>query len=339
VITLLVSVLLVSGASAVLTAWVRRNALSRGVIDYPNRRSSHSQPTPRGGGISIVITTAIALVVLWYRGLIDTALLLALQLGGVAVAAVGYADDRGSVAVRVRLAVHLASAICAVYVLGGFPAVQIGAAVFHLGMVGNVCGVLAIVWVLNLFNFMDGIDGIAATESVFIVTAGAVLCSLAGSSSSVMVAAPILAAAIMGFLIWNWPPAKIFMGDVGSGYLGYMIAVLAIGAARENGVALFVWLILGGIFFVDATLTLFRRLARGEKIYEAHRSHAYQWLARRWQSHRRVTLTVIAVNVCWLLPAAGLALRFPHWAAECTVAALLPIALLAMAAGAGRAES
>jgi Fuc2NAc and GlcNAc transferase len=146
------------------------------------------------------------------------------------------------------------------------------------------------------------------------------------------------AAACGGFLAWNWPPAKIFMGDVGSGYLGYAIAVLALAAARENSVALLVWLILGAVFFVDATVTLLRRLARRERVYEAHRSHAYQWLARRWQSHRRVTVAVLLVNFFWLLPCALVAVRHPVWAGWMVVLAIVPVTVAALLAGAGRAE-
>jgi len=127
------------------------------------------------------------------------------------------------------------------------------------------------------------------------------------------------------------------MGDVGSGYLGYVIAVLALAAARENPVALWAWLILGGVFFVDATVTLLRRLLRGERVYEAHRSHAYQWLARRWGSHAKVTCAVLIVDVLWLLPCAVFAARRPGLAAATVIVAFTPLVLLAMATS-GRRE-
>lgn len=128
------------------------------------------------------------------------------------------------------------------------------------------------------------------------------------------------------------------MGDAGSGYVGYVIAAVSLLTARENPVGLLVWLILGGLFFVDATVTLVRRLLRRERVSEAHRSHAYQWLARRWGSHRRVTVMVIVVNLVWLLPCATVAALHPRWAAWLTVIALLPIAIGAVVAGAGREE-
>ena len=148
----------------------------------------------------------------------------------------------------------------------------------------------------------------------------------------------ILAMANAGFLVWNWPPAKIFLGDVGSGYLGYVIAVLALSAAREDPVALPVWLILGAAFFVDATVTLVRRAVRGERLHQAHRSHGYQWLARRWSSHRRVTVAFLLVNVGWLFPIAWFVSRHTELALHGVVLAIVPLVILALQAGAGRPE-
>jgi Fuc2NAc and GlcNAc transferase len=186
---------------------------------------------------------------------------------------------------------------------------------------------------------MDGIDGIAASEAVFVALAGALIALYSGASGSASIIALVFAAACLGFLLWNWPPAKIFMGDVGSGYMGYLVAVLALLAGRDNPVALLVWLILGGIFFMDSTVTLVRRVARRERASEAHRSHAYQWLARRWGSHRSVTLATIAINLLWLLPCAFLAATRPRFAGWMVVVALLPICIGALLAGAGRRES
>jgi Fuc2NAc and GlcNAc transferase len=201
-----------------------------------------------------------------------------------------------------------------------------------------VVGVLGIGWVLNLFNFMDGIDGIAASEGTFVAWSGALLTAAAPASSGVTAAAVILGAACLGFLRWNWPPARIFMGDVGSGYVGYVIAVLALAAGRDDPIALPVWLTLGGAFFADATVTLVRRSLRRERLHKAHRGHAYQWLSRKWGSHRRVTVAVIAINVVWLLPCAWLETVFPRFAAVIATAALAVVAAAALGCGAGRSE-
>ena len=321
-----------------LTWYVRRVALARGFIDHPNARSSHSLPTPRGGGVAIVLVSTLGVCGLALLRIIDTRLALALAGGGLAVAWIGFMDDKGSATVRVRFAIHAAAAVWAMYVLGGVPALQFGDKQIDLGITGNILGTVAIVWTLNLFNFMDGIDGIAASEAMFVTAGGAAIAVVCGSSAAVPGAALVVAAASFGFLFWNWPPAKIFMGDVGSGYLGYVIAVLALAAARENPVALYVWLILGGVFFVDATVTLLRRLARRERVHEAHRSHAYQWLSRRWQSHLKVTLFVWAINIFWLAPMAWLCTRYPSNSLLFVGIALGPLVVGALIAGAGRTE-
>jgi Fuc2NAc and GlcNAc transferase len=320
-------------ASAAVTGLVRGFAIRHGVLDVPNARSSHGVATPRGGGLAVVMAGTAAMVALQLSGRIERDLLMAL-LGGVAVAALGFADDRSSVYPAVRLLVHFAAAVWAVAWIGGLAPLQVGSHIVQLGVAGHVLAVLAIVWTLNLFNFMDGIDGIAITEAVFIAFAGAAL----AVSGAVRVTAVAFGAACGGFLVWNWPPAKIFMGDVGSGYLGYIVAVLALEAARSGPAAVWVWLVLGGTFFVDATVTLVRRRLRGEPVQQAHRMHAYQWLARRWHSHLKVTLTVCALNLCWLLPWAVAGASNPRWAGWITLLALAPLALLALVAGAGRRE-
>jgi glycosyltransferase WbpL len=331
------TILAVFVASAVMTLLVRRFALSHGVMDIPNARSSHTRATPRGGGLSIVVACAVALVVFAALGTVQLRLAVALLGGGALVAGIGFLDDRRHMPATLRLGVHLVAAVWAVGWLGGLPALRVGADVYSSGVWGYILGVLGIIWTLNLFNFMDGIDGIAASEAVFI--AAGVICVTARSiSTGVCAVAAVFGAASAGFLFWNWPPAKIFMGDVGSGFSGYLIAVLAMAATRDDPVAAWVWLILGGAFFVDATVTLARRLIRREPLHQAHRSHAYQWLARRWGGHRPVTLAVIAVNVLWLLPAAWLAERYPDRALWILAAAFTPLVFLALLAGSGRQE-
>jgi Fuc2NAc and GlcNAc transferase len=321
--------------TGLLTGLIRDRALRRGVLDLPNERSSHSTATPRGGGAAIVLVVSAAALLLQWLGALPSGLSAVLLGGGLAVALVGFLDDRRTLPPGVRFAVHLVAAAWALWWLGGLPPLRLGAQVVNLGWPGQALALAGIVWVLNLFNFMDGIDGIAAAEAVFVSLAGTMLGLLVGTAPGVPAFAWIFAAACAGFLFWNWPPARIFMGDVGSGYLGYVIAVFALAASHSDAAAVWVWLILGGVFFADATLTLVRRGARGERVHEAHRTHAYQHFARRWKSHRHVTLAVSAVNLLWLLPCAALAAMRPAYAAWLVLVALVPLAALAFAAGAG----
>jgi len=326
------------GLAALLTGLVRRIALARGILDTPNARSSHTRVTPRGGGLAIVIVAVTGLLYCLLRGLIDGPLASALLGGGIPVAWIGFVDDRSSVSAGKRLLVHLAAAAWAVYALGGMPTLQFGDEVFELGLAGDALAVIAIVWVINLFNFMDGTDGIAGGEAVFVTGLGAALALLAGGSGAAACAALVVCAASAGFLLWNWPPARIFMGDVGSGFLGFAIAVLALAAARELPMAPWVWLILGGFFVVDATVTIVRRLVRGVRVSEAHREHAYQRLSRRWKSHGAVLGLVLVLNIAWLAPCAWLASRRPELAALIAGAALLPIVIATALIGAGKPE-
>ena len=322
--------------SACLTGAARRFALRRGILDVPNARSSHQQATPRGGGIAIVATVSVVTLLLTLTGVLARDFCVALLGGGLLVAGVGFVDDRRALPASIRFAAQTLAAAWALWWIGGLWQLQIGAQVVHPGWPGALIAALGILWTMNLFNFMDGIDGLAAAEAVFVAGAGAVLAAFAGHAA-IATMAWVLAWASAGFLCWNWPPARIFMGDVGSSYLGYVIALLALGDVQSSAAAVWVWLILGGVFFVDATVTLVRRWLRRERVSEAHRQHAYQWLARRW-GHRRVTAGVLLVNVLWLLPCASLAAQHPRLATATVIGALLPLVVVALRAGAGRRE-
>jgi Fuc2NAc and GlcNAc transferase len=236
---------------------------------------------------------------------------------------------------RARLAVHLAAAIAVIVVLGGLPEDQMARWGMAALWAGSIFSVLVLVWGTNLFNFMDGIDGIAASEAIFFSVAGAWL-SWPTGDLGMSVSLLGVAAATLGFLAWNWPPARIFMGDVGSGFLGFMITALAILASRRGGTPIEVWPILGGVFLVDATTTLIRRILRGDAFMEPHNTHAFQHLARRFNSHTRVTLMVIGVNVLWLYPWAYYVNQHPQHGPLCVAAALLPLIVIALASGAGK---
>ncbi|MBV9345756.1 MAG: glycosyltransferase family 4 protein [Gammaproteobacteria bacterium] len=323
--------------TALLTGAVRRLALARGLLDVPNRRSSHSRPTPRGGGLAVLVTCTAVVGVTALTGQVSRPLATALAAGGTLVGAVGFFDDCFSLRPATRLVAQLGAALVAVTVVGSLAVVTLGERAVPLGMVSSiVISVLGMLWVLNLFNFMDGIDGIAASEAIFVALAGAWLSHANTDPLGIGVVAWVFAAACAGFLVWNWPPAKIFLGDVGSGYLGFVIALLALASARREPNNLWIWLILGGAFFSDATVTLVWRLARGETVHQPHRTHAYQWLALGWQSHARVTVALWALNLLVLLPGAALARSFPRYAFALCCLTLTGLAVLVWRLGAGR---
>ena len=288
-----------------LTALARRYALATQLLDRPNERSSHTVPTPRGGGVAIVASFLLLTLGLGLAGPIERSLLVATLGAGSLVAALGFADDRRPLPARWRFLGHAAAAAWVLAWMGRVPAVPLLSAVVDLGIAGPLLCGLYIVWMVNLFNFMDGIDGIASVEAITVALGGALLWWLAGSGSGGVLLALLFAACVGGFLVWNFPPARIFMGDAGSGFLGLVIALLSLWCGQATPALFWSWFILVGCFMVDATTTLVRRVRRGERFHEAHRSHAYQYAARRLGGHRPVTLMCGAINLLWLLPVAS----------------------------------
>jgi len=280
-------------ASGILVGLVRRELLRRDIMDRPNERSSHDTPTPRGGGIGLMtalLPAWIAGAFLFAPGPLTTADWL-LPLAAAALAGVSWIDDLRDVGALPRLAAQFAAAIAGVLVLPGL--------VFQ-GLcppwLDATLAVIGWVWFVNLFNFMDGIDGISGVESIAIaagvVLTGVVLSIVPGGMTAQALA---VAAATAGFLAWNWHPAKIFLGDIGSVGLGYLLAwlLLALAAMGEWEAAL----ILPLYYLADATITLLRRLARKEKVWQAHREHYYQQAVQNGRSHARVSAAVATTNL------------------------------------------
>jgi Fuc2NAc and GlcNAc transferase len=327
-----------------LTGWLRRYALAASLIDIPNARSSHQLPTPRGGGLSMVIVFLLGLLSLFCLDLVTVSALWAFLGAGSIVAITGFLDDHGHIAARWRLLVHFSAASWGLYCLGGLPVLILPVPGFELvaldlGWLGQLLAVLYLVWVLNLYNFMDGIDGLASIEAITVSLGAALLYVLQTEVSALWIAPVLLAVTVCGFLVWNFPPAKIFMGDAGSGFLGIVLGLLSIQAAWLDSSFLWSWLILLAVFITDATWTLFRRLLRGDKVYQAHCSHGYQYAARYYQSHKKVSLAVAVINIIWLLPLA-LAVGLNQLNAGLgLLLAYLPVMLLAIFFHAGQREA
>ena len=335
IITLLFVVLVV--ASAVITRQLIVNSHRFSQMDIPNERSSHKTPTPRGGGIAFVATSLVGFLLLLLNNALNESELFALCCAAVIVAIAGHLDDRQKISgATVRLVLHAISAIILIVGVGIPSELTLFDRIVNTGIVGSILGVIYLVWLLNLFNFMDGTDGIAASEAIFVVLAGAFLNYHVLADANHSAAAVILSASTFGFILYNWSPAKIFMGDVGSGYLGIVIGGLSLIAANQDPDLLWVWIILLAVFVSDATVTLIRRLLRKQKPHVAHRSHAYQHLAIRFNSHAKVALGVLAVNIVWLLPIAFFVADKQLAGTTGVIIAYVPLLVAALAFGAGK---
>ena len=326
---------LVFAAAWWLTGRVRAYALRRLLLDVPNQRSSHSVATPRGGGLAIALTTIAVLPVLGWLDLLARPAAIAMMGGGALAAITGFIDDRRHVPVLWRLLAHFAAAAWVLWWLGGMPPLRVFAADLPLGWLAAPLAAVFVAWLINLTNFMDGIDGIASVEVITVCLGGIVMSRIAAPESGEWTAALVLAAATAGFLVWNWPPAKIFLGDAGSGFLGVMLAALSLHAGWIRPDLFWCWLILMGGFVVDSSVTLLRRMARGERLHEAHRTHAYQHAARRWGGHRPITLWLGVINVAWLLPMAALVAMGLLPGVVAVAVAYTPLVVLAMVLRAG----
>jgi len=336
----MISWLLVAGIVVtgwVLTSLVRYLALRFAVLDLPNQRSSHTTPTPRGGGLAVVGAFLLGVVMLAVFAPTKSGSFLPLLLfSSLSVAGIGLWDDLRQLSAARRILVHLLAAVLLVWGLGreGFFWATGGQFVV-LRLCGVLVLVLVVVWSLNLFNFMDGIDGLAGGEAVFVAASAALLLALRGEEAEALLCL-LLAAACLGFLVWNWPPARIFMGDVGSGFLGFVLAALALRTAIfSHSLPIGCWLILPGVFLADATFTLLRRMTRGERWYDAHRSHAYQNAAVLYGSHRLVTMAVMGINLFWLLPLSVLCVILPRFDVPLVILAYLPLLFLVVKFNAG----
>ena len=313
--TIGVLVFLVSAAvvSWLLASRVRLYALDR-MLDIPNERSSHSSPTPRGGGFAIAVTTLGGIAVAASLDWVGRDLAIGLVGGGAMIATVGWIDDHRSLSPLTKFAVQFISAAWAMFWLGGLPSLRLGAVTLQLGFGGIILGSIGIVWAINLYNFVDGIDGLAAGEAVSTGVIGGLLLFGVGKPALAVIAL-LIAAASLGFLPLNWAPARLFMGDAGSGLLGYLFAALAVASENTGGIPLMLWVLLLGVFIFDATVTLCRRIAHGHRWHQAHHSHAYQRLVQAGRTHAQVSSMILLFNfvlailaiVAWKEPALFLA--------------------------------
>lgn len=295
-------------------------------LDTPNHRSAHKQPVPTSGGLGFTVTFLAGCLWLNLRGaLTDEALLAAMLLLPLMV--LGLVDDRRNLPILPRLCIQALIMLLMLLTLGGVPSVPLVVFTWQPGWLAWLPAIIALIWFINLYNFMDGIDGIAILQALF-VSLATMLLAWTGGHPALVWPAWLLFASGLGFLCFNLPPARLFMGDTGSYFLGGACVMLALMSVRAGVATLWTWLILVAPFVIDATLTLFSRLWRGEVWYHAHSSHAYQHAARLFTGHGRVLVAVTLINVLWLLPLALLTARYRQEGLLCFVLAYLPLCLL-----------
>ena len=272
--------------SAGFTWCLRRYALEKGVLDIPNDRSSHQVPTPRGGGLAIAAAFLFGVVALGFVYPFSANVAVALISGGALAALVGFWDDHRPLSPGSRLAIHFCAALVVLFAIGGFPRLSLFGVQAPDWLLGAF-SLLFLVLILNLYNFMDGIDGIAGLEAVTVCAGGSAI-GILPITRPARTCACCLGRQAPVSSCGTFPPARIFMGDVGSGFLGLVLGILALDFALQEPRLFWSWLILLGSFIVDASVTLVRRLLRRERVYLAHRTHTSTLRAqvRTSESHR-----------------------------------------------------
>lgn len=303
-------------------------AIALHVVDRPNQRSAHQIPTPTGAGICFVVVTALGVwLVSTQEPTFGEKQLLPL-LPALFIAVLGLADDIYNLSWRIRLVGQSLAALSVMWLIS-FPELVIGSFVINTGLFGEFLGFFGLVLLLNFYNFMDGIDGLAVSEALFVLSSVLILGEFVGAEASPLL---ILLVCCLGFLVINWPPAGVFMGDAGSAFLGFLFGILIL---QETLVPVWTWLILLGYFISDAGLTIVSRLLRGEKIQEAHSQHAYQHM-NRYIGTIRTLCVVHAINLFWFFPLAWLSVNYEGFGLLLLILALGPVMYFQYVFGAGQ---
>lgn len=312
------TVLTFAALAALLVGAYRFVAQRYGWVDTPNIRSSHQRITPRGAGIVIALLTMAGAP---YYASQPTAFCASL-LPGLGVAAIGWWDDLRGLPTAPRFLLYGLCGLSAVIISNLWPAPFSAMSIITVLIVA-----LALLWSINLYNFMDGINGLATLEAIFVLISSLALAPHSFYADQLQTFIYCLVATLCGFLLWNFPRAKVFMGDVGSAFLGFLLGLLALWSSSLQGPSIAVWLILLAVFIADTGYTLTVRICTGQRWYQAHRTHAYQCLNQLLHSHSKTVAVLMSINILWLLPWAWVLQN--HWV---TASLALPIAYVPLLA-------
>jgi Fuc2NAc and GlcNAc transferase len=308
--------------SAWLTRFYRSFAINKEIISNPNNRSLHKYFKPSGGGIVFSLICVFFVSILSFLEVVGFEMLMVFGLGAFCAAIFGFIDDIYDINPLLKLIIQVVLSIWALVWLNVSELAILSWLPFWASLI--LCCFL-LVWMMNLYNFMDGIDGMAASGTIFACFALVVTLILTSGFSSLVIILSLLLSSCLGFLIYNWPPASIFMGDAGSIFLGYFFGSLIIISLIEGDISLWTWVIVFSYFFGDTNVTIIMRLILSKKWYKPHRSHGYQNLARILDNHKKVTVGVQVYNVFYILPLAVFSVVMPLWAAFFSILAIAPV--------------
>ncbi len=314
IFTIVPIVIVVALLSAVFTGIARRYSLKNKIIDIPNERSSHEIATPRGGGVSLACITICSILLGYIFDLLAQDDFLALFFSLTAVASIGWLDDKGDISSYWRFIIYSIAALWSLCWVGVLENIRLGDLIIDISFSFSIIITwLGIVWLTNLYNFMDGTDGLAAMQAILASSLGFILLLLQKEQGYALICL-CLASASAGFIYWNWPTAKIFMGDIGSCMIGAFFAIFSIITDKSDIMPVSLWCMLLSLFICDATFTLIKRIIFGEKWYQAHKIHAYQLLVQMGMSHKTLLLNFILINLVIIWPATFFAWLYPHLA-------------------------
>ena len=304
--------------------FLKKSALRLKIVAIPNERSLHNKVTPRGGGVIIAIVFLAFLLVFYITRQIMVAEFLVLFGGGLIMAVTGFLDDILELKASIRFIIQFFVAGWGLYWIGGIPSTTFFERLPVLHGIVNAVTVVALVWFINSFNFIDGIDGLSTSSATFfsLSIGGYFLWQGIEPYGSLLI---VLAACSLAFLCFNWPPAKIFLGDAGSNFFGYLFGAMVLITVKNGNLSIWTWLIILAYLITDTTTTTFLRLCLVKGWYHTHRSHAYQNLARVLDNHKFVTCLITGINVFYLLPLAYLSIQYQQYAWLAFAASVIPI--------------
>ena len=307
-----------------------RVAISSDIVATPNFRNLHTRPIPVGGGIVFSFVFVFSLFFLWWLNQISDDLFWALAVGGGLTALFGFLDDLKDIRASIKLVAQFFLSGGLLFWVDGGPLLSID---WIPVLVAIPVTALFLIWMINAYNFMDGIDGMAVSGAVFVSGAIALVLLLSNGESEFFSVFILFLASISTFLLFNWSPASIFMGDSGSAFIGYIFGSLILFTVMSGDISIWTWLIVFAYFFADTTVTQLMRIILVKKWYLPHRSHAYQNFARISGSHLKVTGGVVMYNVVWILPLTIWSVMKPEMAIFAVVLAIAPSLVFAFKYG------